>query len=112
MPNLLFTFQDLETGDLRDTCAPNEAAARLSLGGIFTDIEHTTSLASCPIGDLDKILGQAQADERAAHAAAQEANPMGKGRFTTPEALKKLSDAQAAHAKAQARVRALLRLRG
>jgi len=112
MPNLLFTFQELETGDLKDTCAPNEAAARLSLGGIFTDIERTTALGSCLISDLDKILEQAQADEQAAHAAAQAANPMGKGRFTTPEALKIFSDAQAAHAKAQARVRALLELRG
>lgn len=108
MPNLLFTFQDLETGDLTDTCAPNEAG----LGGIFTDIERTTALGSCLISDLNKILEQAQADERAAHAAAQAANPMGKGCFTTPEALKKLSDAQAAHPKAQARVRALLELRG
>lgn len=112
LPNLLFTFQYLETEDLRDTCAPNEAAVRLSLGGVLTDIERTTSFGSCPIGDLDKILGQAQADERIAHAAAQAANPMGKGRFTTPEALKKLSDAQTAHAKAQTRLRALLRLRG
>lgn len=62
--------------------------------------------------ETHKIIREAQADERAAHAAAQAANPMGKGRFTTPEALKRFSDAQAAHAKAQARVSALLKLRG
>lgn len=112
MPNLLFTFQDVQTGDLWDTCAPNEAAARLSLGGIFTDVERTIALGSCPIGDLDKIVREAQAEERTAHAAAQAANPMGKGRFTTPEVLKRFSDAQAAHTKAQARVSALLKLRG
>jgi hypothetical protein len=112
MPNSLFTFEDIETGDLRDTCAPNEAAARLQLGGIFTDVERTVAFGSCPIDNLDRIIEQAIANERVAHAAAQAANPMSKGRFTTPEALNAFSDAQATHAKAEARVSALLKLRG
>ena len=112
MPNSLFTFEDIETGDLWDICAPNEAAARLQLGGIFTDIERTAVFGPCPIGNLDRVIEQAIANERAAHAAARAANPMGKGRFTTPEALKAFSDAQAAHAKAESRVSALLKLRG
>lgn len=112
MPNSLFTFQDLETGELWDTCAPNEAAARLQLGGIFTDPDRTAAFGSCSIANLDRLIAQAIADERAANAAAQAANPMGKARFTTPEALKAFSDAQAAHAKAEARVSALLKLRG
>ena len=104
MPNFLFTFQNLETGELWDTWAPNEAAARLRLGGIFTDIERSAAFGSSPITDLDSVIEQAMAEERAAHAAAQAANPMGKGRYTTPEALKEFSDAQATHAKAEARV--------
>jgi hypothetical protein len=34
---MLFTFEDQEADELRDTLAPNEAAARLQLGGIWTD---------------------------------------------------------------------------
>jgi hypothetical protein len=107
----LFTFEDQNTGELADTIAPNEAAARLQLGGDWVDVERAPLWAPpSEIGDMAKIIQQAQDEERAAHAAAQAANPMGKGRFTTPEALKKFSDAEAAHAKALARVRALLKL--
>ena len=112
MPNQLFTFEDLGTGDLRDISAPNEPTARLWLGGIFTDVERTALIGSCPIGDLDRILAEAQAEERSAHKARVQANPMGKGPIATDEALQKFSDAEAAHAKAAARVRALLELRG
>lgn len=112
MSNSLFTFQDLETGELTDISAPNEAAARLWLGGVFTNVERTAAFGSCSIGYLDKIIEQAQADERATHAAALAANPRGKGRFATPETLMEFSNAQAAHVRAQARVRALIKLRG
>lgn len=63
---MLFTFEDQETGDLRDTLAPNEAAARLQLGGIWTDIERAAAWQPCEIDGLPKIFREAQADEEAA----------------------------------------------
>jgi hypothetical protein len=62
------------------------------------------------VGDLPRIIQEALDDERAAHAAVQTANPMGKDRFTSPEALKKFTDAQEAHRRAQARRRALIEM--
>lgn len=82
------------------------------LGGIFTNVERTVAYGSCPIRDLDKVLAEAQAEERVPHETAMAANPMGKTRVTTPEALKEFTDAEARHKKSEARVRALLALRG
>jgi hypothetical protein len=81
---MLFTFEDLETGELRWVIAANEAAARLQLGGIWTDIE-------------------------AARQEMKPANPMGRG-ITTPEALAKFTAAQEKHSKLQARREELMRL--
>jgi hypothetical protein len=81
---MLFTFEDLETGELRWVIAANEAAARLQLGGIWTDIE-------------------------AARQEMMAANPMGRG-ITTPEALAKFTAAQEKHSKLQARREELMRL--
>ncbi len=98
---MLYTFEDLETGDVRSAVAVNEAAARLQLGGIWTDVERTTAFAPCKIDGLPAIFREAQAAEEAALRAMVEANPMGKGRFTTSEALADLTAAQEKHRKCQ-----------
>jgi hypothetical protein len=107
---MLFTFEDQETGELRDTLAPNKAAARLQLGGIWTDIERTAAWQPCEIAGLPEIFREAQAAEEAAHHEAMAANPMGQGRFTSPEALAKLTAAQEKHRKLQVRRQALMHL--
>jgi hypothetical protein len=56
---MLYTFEDLETRAV----AVNEAAARLQLGGIWTDVERTTAFAPCEIDGLPAIFRDAQAAE-------------------------------------------------
>ena len=107
---MLFTFEDQETGKLRDTLAPNEAAARLQLGGIWTDIERTAAWQPCEITALPRIFREAQAAEQAAHDEAKAANPMGQGSFTSPEVLAKFVAAQEKYRKLQARRQALMHL--
>lgn len=107
---MLFTFEDLETGDVRSVVAVNEAAARFQLGGNWTDVERTAAFEPCEIDGLPAIFREAQAAEEAAVRAMQEANPMGKGRFTTSEALAKFTAAQEKHRKCQARREELMHL--
>jgi hypothetical protein len=107
---MLYTFEDLRTGDLRSAVAMNEAAARLQLGGIWTDVERTNAFAPCEIDGLPAIFREAQAAEGAAARAMEEANPMGKGRFTTPEALADFMAAQEQHRKCQSRRKELMHL--
>jgi hypothetical protein len=107
---MLYTFEDLETGDVRSAVAVNEAAARLQLGGIWTDVERTNAFQPCEIDGLPAIFREAQAAEEAAFRAMEEANPMGKGRFATPEALADFTAAQEKHRKCQARREELMRL--
>ena len=106
---MLFTFEDQETGELRWMIAPNEAAARLQLGGIWTDIERTAAFEPCEVDGLPEIYRQAQAAEEAARQEMMAANPMGRG-ITTPEALANLTAAQEKHSKLQARREELMRL--
>jgi hypothetical protein len=106
---MLFTFEDQETGELRDIIAPNEAAARLRLGGIWTDIERTAAWQPCEIAGLPEIFRETQAAEEAAHREAMVANPMGRG-GTIQEALNALTAAQEKHRKLQARRQALMHL--
>ena len=107
---MLFTFEDQETGELRSVTAANEAAARLQLGGTWTDVERTAAWTPCEIDGLPAIYREAEPDERAAHRSMMEANPMGKGRFTTPEALAEFTAAQERHRKCEARREELMRL--
>jgi hypothetical protein len=107
-----YTFEDQETGELRSIAAPNESAARLSLGGIWTQVERAVAWTPCNIDGLNRLLEEAQVEEREAHAAVLAANPMGKARFTTPEALAAFTAAQERHRKAQARCSELARLIG
>jgi hypothetical protein len=107
---MLFTFEDLETGELRSVIAASEAAARFELGGIWTDIERTAAFEPCEIDGLPEIYREAQADKEAARQEMMTANPMGKGRFTTPEALTMFTAAQEKHRKLQARRERLMRL--
>jgi hypothetical protein len=112
MQNLLFTFQDQETGNLRSILAPDESAARLALGGVWTQVGRTVAWTPCEIGGLQALLEEAQAEERAAHAAVLAANPMGKDNFTMPEALAEFTAAKERHRKAQARCSELAPLAG
>ena len=109
---MLYTFEDLETGDVRSAIAVNEAAARFQLGGIWTDVERTTAFEPCEIDGLPAIYREAEADAEAARRAMVEANPIlkGKGRFTTPEALAQLTAAQEKYRKCEARREELMRL--
>jgi hypothetical protein len=107
---MLFTFEDQESGELRSIIAVNEAAARLQLGGIWADVERTNAFEPCEIDGLPTIFREAQAAEEAAVRAMEEANPMGKGRFTTSEALADFQAAQEKHRKCQARRKELMRL--
>ena len=77
---MLFTFEDQETGELRSVIAANEAAARLQLGGIWTDVERTNAFAPCEIDGLPTLFREAQAAEEAAVRAMKEANPKLRGR--------------------------------
>ena len=107
---MLFTFEDQETGELRSVIAVNEAAARLQLGGSWVDVERTAAWTPCEIAGLPGIYREAEADEQAAHRAMMEANPMGKARFTTPEALAQLTAAHERYRKCKARREELMRL--
>ncbi len=107
---MLYTFEDLETGDLRSAVATNEAAARFQLGGIWTDVERTTAFQPCDIDGLPAIFREAQAVEEAARQEMMAANPMGKGRVTTPKALAAFTAAQEKHSKLQARREELMHL--
>jgi hypothetical protein len=107
---MLYTFEHLETGDLRSAVATNEAAARFQLGGIWTDVERTTAFEPRDIDGLPAIFREAQAAEAAARQEMMAANPMGKARLTTPEALKAFTVAEEKHRKLQARREELMRL--
>ena len=109
---MLYTFEDLETGDVRSAVAVNEAAARLQLGGIWSDVERAAAFEPCEIDGLAAIYREAEADAEAARRAMVEANPIlkGKGRFTTPEALAQLTAAQEKYRKCEARREELMRL--
>src|SRR6266849_260480 len=108
---MLFTFEDQESGELRSIIAPNEAAARLQLGGIWIDVERTAAWERCEIADLPEMFREAQAAEAAAHREEMAANPMmDQRRFTTPEALAKFTAAQEKHRKLQAHRQELTRL--
>ena len=57
---MLFTFEDQETGELRSIIAPNEAAARLQLGGIWVDVERTAAWTPCEIAKLPELYREAR----------------------------------------------------
>jgi hypothetical protein len=107
---MLCTFEDQETGELRSVIAANEAAARSQLGGSWTDVERTPAWTPCEIDELPAIYREAEAEEQAAHRAMTETNPMGKCRFTAPEALADFTATQEKHRKCQARRKELMRL--
>ncbi len=98
---MLFTFEDLETGDLQSIIAVNEAVARLRLGGIWIDTERTAALAF-DVANLPRRHEEALAEEIAAHSAVLAANPMGKVRFASTDALAEFSAAEARYAKLKA----------
>jgi hypothetical protein len=106
---MMFTFEDQETGELRSTVAPNEAAARLQLGGTWTDVERTAAWQPCEIANLPDLLREAQAAEEAARREMTAANPMGQG-ITTPEALARFTEAQEKYRKLKAHRQELMRL--
>jgi len=107
---MLFTFEDLGTGDLQSIIAVNEAAARLRLGGTWIDTERTAALAPCDIANLPRRLEEALAEEMAAHKAVLAANPMGKVRFASTDALAEFSAAETRYAKQKAHREQLSRI--
>jgi hypothetical protein len=107
---VLYTFEDLETGDVRSAIAINEAAARLRPGGIWTDVERTAAWEPCEIDGLPAMLHEAQAVEQAAVREMEQANPVGRGPITTPEALAFFTAAEERHRRCQARREELMHL--
>jgi hypothetical protein len=113
MPYLLYSFQDQTTGEIRDIGAPNEAAARTSLGGIWTDRRRAASWTACDIGDLNHVLAEAMKEERRALDASLAVNPHRCAkRMPTPQMLVDFATAQDRHRQAKARVRELMRMIG
>jgi hypothetical protein len=106
---MLFTFEDQETGELRSLIAPNEAVARLQLGGIWTDVERTAAWQPCEIANLPDLVREAQTAEDKARREMNAANPMGQG-ITTPEALARFTAAQEKYHKRRAHREELMRL--
>jgi hypothetical protein len=81
----VFTFAHAETGHWWPVIAEHEAAARLQLGESW----HLSPLAFPPseLSNLAKLVETTRADEIAAHKSMQAANPMGKTKITSAEAL-------------------------
>ena len=107
---MLFTFEDLKTGDMQSTIAVNEGAARLRLGGVWIDTERTAALVRCDVANLPRRLEEALAEELAAREAVLAANPMGKVWFASTDALAEFSAAEANHAKLKAHREQLSRI--
>ena len=108
--NLVFTFEDQATGSSRSILAPNEAAARLLLGGNWIDKERTPGRAPNRIEDLAELLKEAQAAERAAHQAYLDANPIRRTRIATAEILGRINALAEKQRQAQAWVQELIRI--
>ena len=109
-PSQVFTFEDRATGSTRSILAPAEAAARLSLGGVWTDEERACGRAPCPIEDLPQLLKEAQAAERAAHQACLEANLIRKTRMATAEVTGRLNALAEKYRQAEGWVKELIRI--
>ncbi len=106
----LYTFLDEETGVLADIVAPNESAARLSLGDDWI-LADRCPLFSPPV-EVDKwdgVVKKAQDEAAGAFEAMNAARP-GPGTMTTPESLKAFSDATAVYERKKARVTKLLNM--
>ena len=107
---LVFTFEDQATGLKRSIRAPNEAAARLWLGGVWVDAERTPGRHPCRVDDLLELLKEAQTAERAAHEARMDANPMRKTRLATAEVLAQVNALAAKHRQTDAWLQEIIRI--
>jgi hypothetical protein len=107
---LVFTFEDQASGLKRSIRAPNEAAARLSLGGVWVDAERAPGRHPCRIDDLLELLKEAQAAERVAHEACVGANSIRRTRMTTAEVLAQVNALAEKHRQADAWVQELIRI--
>jgi hypothetical protein len=107
---LVFTFEDQATGLKRSIRAPNEAAARLWLGGVWVDAERTPGRNPCRVDDLLELLKEAQTAERAAHEARVGANPIRRTRLATAEVLAQVNALAAKHRQTGAWVQELIRI--
>jgi hypothetical protein len=106
---ILFTFVDEETGEFADITAPNEAAARLWLGGDWILPDRCPLFAApADVGDWDRVVKEAQAEAQQAFAAMNAARPKS-GAMTTPQALEAFEEA-AEHERKRARVTKLIEM--
>ncbi len=106
----LYTFLDEETGVLADIIAPNESAARLSLGDDWILAERCP-LFSTPaeVGKWNDVVLEAQIARDEAFKAMNAARPR-PGTMTTPESLKAFDDAKTEYERKKARVTKLLNM--
>jgi hypothetical protein len=109
MSEMLFTFEDLESGTRRSIIAPTEAAARLRLGAIWTEVERTTAKMPRDKADWPEVYRETQVAEEQAYHKMLAANPMGQ-RLTTPEALATFNAATERYSKLRAHREELLHL--
>ena len=107
---LVFTFEDQATGLKRSIRAPNEAAARLRLGGVWVDAERTPARHPCRVDDLPELLKEARTAERAAHEARVGANPIRRTRLATAEVLAQVNALAAKHRQTDAWVQEIIRI--
>jgi hypothetical protein len=95
----VFIFENLETGNFQPIVAPNESAARLRLGGLWTDVELTRVFRYCNDADSPSLIGDVFADEMAARQAATAANSIGKARITSTDDIARFSADQTRYTK-------------
>lgn len=107
---LVFTFEDQATGLKRSIRAPNEAAARMWLGGVWVDAERTPGRHPRRVDDLLELLKEAQTAERAAHEARVGANPIRRTRLATAEVLAQVNALAAKHRQTDAWVQEIIRI--
>ena len=88
---IVFIFENLETGDFQPIVASNESAARLRLGGLWTDTELTRVLRYCEEANSPSLIEDVFADEIAARQAAMAANSIGKARITSTDDIARFS---------------------
>ncbi|MBX9842655.1 MAG: hypothetical protein K2Z80_12700 [Xanthobacteraceae bacterium] len=105
---LLFTFIDDESGELADIVAPNEAAARLWLGGEWILPDRCPLFAPpAAVGDWDRVVKDAQAEASQAFADMNAARPK-RGTMASMEEVKAFNEATATYELKKARVTKLV----
>jgi hypothetical protein len=87
--DMVFTFEHPKTGERHSVRALNESVARLRLSNDW--YECPLLCEPCKLAGLDALIQRAQDEATVAHQAMLDANPMGKVRLTSADALTNFS---------------------